>query len=275
MTEQEKFVKGSKTILYACRPLVFYILTTGFFMTLGMFIRGMQGNSGMFLKESRNFYSFSGVLIYWWIMFRRARRQKRSLLREATLELRPLPDLPELAGGFLLGASASLFFSALLTLLPLPAFLRDAYHSSAMQAFAEPDRLLVILMLTVLLPFTEEMIFRGLMLNRLLTFFRLRTALFLSAALFALCHVDPVWMIYAFFMGLLIGILSIRKDNIRIAVLIHMGFNFPSVIETAIPANASLKSTPAGIFLIVIIGFCALAAFFLLLQRIYKNKGEV
>lgn len=75
--------------------------------------------------------------------------------------------------------------------------------------------------------FEEEILFRGLIYRSI----RGRwTAILVSAAMFALLHMNFNQMCYAFFMGVVFGLIVSVTDNLTISMLIHLGFNGFSVL---------------------------------------------
>lgn len=74
-------------------------------------------------------------------------------------------------------------------------------------------------------PLTEEVIFRGLIQSRLSRVMSGRLAVVLSALLFGLCHGQPVWMGYAFLLGLVFGFIALRARSILPTVAAHVVFN--------------------------------------------------
>lgn len=76
--------------------------------------------------------------------------------------------------------------------------------------------------LCLLVPVVEEMIFRGAVLRTLLDSMKSRwAAIALSAALFALAHLNPAQMPHAFLMGLLLGWMYSRTGSILPGVVFH------------------------------------------------------
>ena len=271
MTKQQKIWEGTRTVLGSMIPLVWYVMTTGFCMAVGMYLRRMASSSQKFLQQSGNFYTFIGILLFWRILYKKCRKKKVSLWEEATIDFSK-PDIRLSAVCLLLGMSAALFVSSFLTMIPLPSGIMNAYQADSGKIFTGNDRVLVILMLVVLSPLTEEVLFRGMMLNRLLKFYSDRNAVLISAGIFALCHVNPVWMLYSFFSGVLLAQIALKKDNILYSVFMHMGFNFPAVIAASVGANRGLKGSAAGIVLIVLYGVIGLASFKLLSDRLWKEE---
>lgn len=79
---------------------------------------------------------------------------------------------------------------------------------------------------SVIAPIVEESIFRGLILHGLKKNYSASTSIFISALLFSLFHLNP-WQIPAtFVLGLLLGWIMIRTNNILLAIIVHSLNNF-------------------------------------------------
>jgi membrane protease YdiL (CAAX protease family) len=201
-------------------------------MMAGKLIRRYRYSNQEFIAESGNFYTFISLLIVWGVMTRVCKKRGTTICEEATLNFREQNrKLAVLYAGF--GFSISLFLSALLSLIPF-RFLTQGYSEAAGAIYQKPDLILVLLTTGFMAPVLEEILFRGYLLNRLLTWFDERYAVYICAAVFALCHVNPIWMLYAFAMGVFLARIAIQKDNIFYAVCVHIGFNLPSVLIACI-----------------------------------------
>lgn len=73
----------------------------------------------------------------------------------------------------------------------------------------------------VIAPVVEELIFRGLILHGLRKNYHAFTAVFMSALLFSLFHLNPWQMPATFVLGLLLGWIMIRTRSILLAILGH------------------------------------------------------
>lgn len=235
MTGQEKLWAGGKTILYAIRPLVLYLVVPGICMGIGMILRRYPGGARQFTEESGNFYTLVSLGVVAALLHRAAKKRGSSVPEEATLYVQGQNRrLAVLCLG--LGICLGLLLSAGLTLVPLPGWLKESYGSSSSAMFRQRDLVVAVANVAVLAPVVEEILFRGYMLNRLLTFFDEKAAVYISAFVFALCHVNPVWMIYSFGMGVFLARISLERDNIYYSCLIHVGFNLPSALLAFIQA---------------------------------------
>jgi len=97
--------------------------------------------------------------------------------------------------------------------------------------FGNPKDLVgAILTLCVVAPITEEILFRGVILNGFLRNYRKLEALLLSSWLFAFMHLNPWQYAGAFLLGLLLGFLFIRTQSIIPSIICHSLFNATSVV---------------------------------------------
>lgn len=78
-----------------------------------------------------------------------------------------------------------------------------------------------ILKVVIMAPIIEEMIFRGVIMHGLMRNYSKFTAVFVSALMFALFHLNPWQFPATFILGLLLGILMVRTNNIYLCILGH------------------------------------------------------
>jgi len=83
----------------------------------------------------------------------------------------------------------------------------------------------------MLLAFSEELLFRGYILNNLMESFNKWAALIISAVLFALFHlsnpgISTIPFVSIFLAGILFGINYIYTKNLWFSILLHFGWNF-------------------------------------------------
>lgn len=120
----------------------------------------------------------------------------------------------------------------------------------------EPVGLLLnILTICVLPAFLEEMVFRGYILQTLRPYGD-GVALFVSALLFGLMHGNVLQIPFAFVVGLVLGFVVIRTNNIFVAIVIHFLNNFMSTMLD----YAGYYLSDAALNVLTIVIFCLLAA---------------
>lgn len=273
MNWQQRVWKGTGIIWHASCPLFLYLFMPGIVMSIGKVIRSYAHTNEEFIAESGNFYTFLGTLLVGVILYRRAKKKETTIREQATLSFENVQI--KLAGySIVLGVAISLFLSSLLTLVQIP-YLSDSYRETAGAIYNRTDLLLVLILVGFLSPIIEEIIFRGYMLNRLLEYFQRRTCVMLSSAIFAICHVNLLWMLYSFCMGIFLGELAIKKDNILYSICVHIGFNLPAVLIAAVQmAGHGSSLFFQNKLLIFCYGLIGCAAGKLLWMEIKKEVGE-
>lgn len=92
-------------------------------------------------------------------------------------------------------------------------------------AIAQSSIFQIVLFAVILAPVAEELIFRKLVIDRLIVFGD-RAAILISALLFGAMHGNLTQFFYAFFVGLLFGYVYIRTGRLRYTIGLHMTLNF-------------------------------------------------
>lgn len=173
---------------------------------------------------------------------------RRKKLGEA-LWLRPVPT-PTLLTGMALAPGLYLVVTTVLALLP-EAWL-DSYNEAS--SAIDSGTLVGIIAVAVAAPVVEEVIFRGLIMNRLARVMPGWLAVVLSAAVFGACHGHPIWFAYAFMLGAVFGFIDLRADSIWPSILGHVAFNAIGQIFSLLP------DTEEGIEVLAAMGVLLLVA---------------
>jgi len=128
----------------------------------------------------------------------------------------------------------------------------------------------------IMAPVIEELIFRGVIMHGLMRNYSKFTAVFVSALMFALFHLNPWQLPATFILGLVLGILMIRTRNIFLCILGHAINN--GLVLFSIQYWDEIKTTsffqsskPNQLFISAGIAFVALALIFVLSS---KRKAE-
>lgn len=141
-----------------------------------------------------------------------------------------------------LGIALNCFTVGVLTLLPIPE------QQQAVDIILGENLILQFLSLALIGPVLEEIIFRGIVLKRLSKMMKLPAAVILQALIFGVIHFNITQGIYAFFLGIIIGVIYIWFDSIWAAIAVHVFFNATSVMISYIAGDAE---TDAFVFLIM------------------------
>ena len=86
-----------------------------------------------------------------------------------------------------------------------------------------------LLLAVIMVPITEELIFRRMVMNRLFKYGD-KTAIIVSALLFALFHGNLAQFFYAFGLGIIFGYVYARTGKLRYSIGLHMFINFLGLI---------------------------------------------
>lgn len=174
----------------------------------------------------------------------------------------------------------------------VPDFLRGVYDSWAEtnELFTEhllvgsniPLLLLGLLAVGFVPAICEELFFRGLIQRSFEGELAPRTAIWITALLFAVIHMQPVLLIPLTGLGLLLGYLAWRSGSILPAILLHLLFNTIQFLAAnllsaegesqAIPGNPDLAGGLAGLLLI---GGATLMVLTLILRRIERDAVPI
>jgi uncharacterized protein len=164
------------------------------------------------------------------------------------------------------------------TILPAPAWFWELFNRIFESDYGIYG---AILKVAIMAPIIEEMIFRGVIMHGLMRNYSKFTAVFVSALLFALFHLNPWQFPATFVLGLILGILMLRTRNIYLCILGHATnnglvlismFYFDQIQKTSF----YLIDKPSQLIISGILASVALALIFLFSrERISKsNKIE-
>ena len=91
-------------------------------------------------------------------------------------------------------------------------------------------------------PISEELIFRGAILDRLYLAFPFWTANLLQALLFGIYHMNLVQGIYAFVLGAVLGLVRVSTGTISASIGTHIIFNATSyVLQLVFPSGKKIS----------------------------------
>lgn len=148
--------------------------------------------------------------------------QKEMVLLEEKREKRTKwkRDLPLL---IIFGAVSALFLNILFALLQITGSSQQ-YTEVAKKQFSFP-LWAGILLYGIVSPVAEEMVFRGIVFNRLKRFWRREMAIIGSALLFGLYHGNMVQAVYGFLLGGIMAFFYERYGSFAVPVLLHSAAN--------------------------------------------------
>lgn len=162
-------------------------------------------------------------------------------------------DRPILLTGAALAPGLYLIVGTAMALLPKAW--RESYNEAS--AGIDSGTFTGVLAVAVVAPVVEELIFRGLMLNRLSRVMPGWLAVALSSAAFGVCHGHPVWFAYAFVIGAFFGFLDLRAGSILPSILGHIAFNAISQILSFVPETESGAEQTLAVEILLFVAIAA------------------
>jgi membrane protease YdiL (CAAX protease family) len=128
--------------------------------------------------------------------------------------------------------------------LPMPAFLQEVFNGLA----ADQPLILSVIALGITPAVTEELLFRGLILDGFTGNYSKRKAVIASSLLFGLVHLNPWQFFSGCFIGLILGWLCLNTNSILLGIYIHFFNNtlytITSYYEPPIPGFNANYLTP-------------------------------
>ena len=89
--------------------------------------------------------------------------------------------------------------------------------------------LIQVLAIGVVAPVIEELVFRGILINRM-KWLPVWASVLIQAAMFGVAHLNLFQGLYAFIAGILLGLIYIKYRSIILVILGHMSYNLVSVL---------------------------------------------
>ena len=120
---------------------------------------------------------------------------------------------------------------------PMPEALEQA-----MSALMDGPVWVSFLLVSVFAPFFEEWLCRGIVLRGLLQKTRPAVAIAVSAAFFAILHMNPWQAIPAFLLGLLFGYVYYKTGSLKLTMLMHFVNNTFALMISKVPSLADAEN---------------------------------
>ena len=159
------------------------------------------------------------VLACLWFM---AHRRGRTLPDFTGLQKRSKTAVYVLAAAA--GLAAAFWATIAVNLIPWPEAWMESYQTES-GALSPAKPALDFLVVVLLGPLVEELVFRGVIYDAFCALVPAGAAVAFQGLLFGSIHGTLIWMLYAALMGCLIGYVRKRTDSLRPCILMHMAFN--------------------------------------------------
>lgn len=170
----------------------------------------------------------------------------------------------------LIGAFASAGVSKLVTLLPIDGIIGNYSKTSA--NVMSSNLPLQLITLVILGPIMEELMFRGLIYNRLKQFNEKTIAAYISALIFAVYHFNLVQGIYTFILGLLIVYVYEEYKSIAAPIILHIAANGIAVFLNYFPVSAVISKHWYFKLPVMLVEISVLI--FIVIKQFHKKKAS-
>ncbi len=152
---------------------------------------------------------------------------------------------------FLAGIFGSVAGSILVTLSQIGSVF-NGYEEVATEVFSY-DIIFQVIVLGIAAPVVEELIYRGLIYQRLKEFVNVRQAFIISSLLFGLTHGNLIQVLYGFAMGLLLAYVYEKYKTLTAPILCHCGANLISIVLSVLNVTIESIWIPLGIAVVCLV----------------------
>lgn len=247
---------------------VFYGIGIGVYAAMNG-LTSDQAATEMLLENQTQIVMISGLLGIVFLMIFFAIRKKKWHC-EANCNRIPIQVIAPLVT---LAIGLYLFIDGVLSLLP-ESLIADYVQTS--EALLGKFSFVQLVATALIVPFVEEIFFRGLILSRLQKGMPHVAAVVLTSLLFGIAHGQSIWIAYAFLLGCVLAVIAHQTQSITSSMIIHMIFN---LLGTTIPfllEQMNLQNDiPVSVFVgSVIMGIAMLICSWYWLRNIQNQMEE-
>lgn len=200
------------------------------------------------------------------VFFNKDRKREQNLLVNLKAPAKKYIFLP------ILGFAICLGFNCLIIMTDL-AFVSESYLSSS-SLFYSASFPIQVVCIGIIVPISEELLFRGVVFKRLREVVDLKKAALVSAIIFALIHSSFLQMVYAFVLALFLAYVYEKYGSFKAPVLLHISVNLVSLICTECKILDLLYAVPMLMAIAVVVCAFIGAVIFILIQKI-KEKPVI
>ena len=149
---------------------------------------------------------------------------------------------------FILGLFISIFFNTFIYTLNSVVHITDAYKVSSMPFIVS------LLSSGILGPILEELLFRGIVYNKLKEFNSNKKSMIISTIIFSIIHFNIIDIIYTIFIGYILVYIYEENNNLKYPIIFHISANTSVILLSIIlPFNILLNIILFSICLIILL----------------------
>lgn len=227
------------------------------------------------LKGSSNYLmwisAISAILSMIWCLI----LYRRSSWRVENFSYKEVFSKENIAGIFAAGVGGcvclTVFLSVLMSVFP-KAF--ESYNQ-LMTNFDSDTGVLTLVYVLFIGPISEEVIFRGAIFDRFYLAFSFWVANTLQAMLFGIYHMNIVQGIYAFLLGMLLGMIIYSTGSILCSIATHIIFNSTSyIVQILFGGDSAAMGVIFIIFLLLSVLMLVFSSKYYIIKCVGKCKTE-
>lgn len=188
--------------------------------------------------------------------------RRKNSIKEAQINVFPLATvLPVI----FIALSLQMLLSFGIGFLPIPQSLTDSYVDNV-GLLSKGINFLSFISIGILVPITEEIIFRGLIFSRLRRGMPVSIAIVIQGLLFGILHGGIIWMAQAFILGVIFAFIAIRFKSIVPCIIAHMAINISSIFLNELLPNEF--NDLMGYLILAVSAVVFVISMFILIKRI-------
>lgn len=199
------------------------------------------------------------------ILFMRDRKRER-ILKLPQNQKAELKKYAEIIG---LGAAAAIGLNALAQMANL-AFYSAKYQETA-NAYGSAGFPVQLICLGIIIPVTEELMFRGVLFKRYRETGGFMGAAMCSALFFGLYHGNMVQFVYSFILGILLCYVYEKFGSFKAPVLLHIIANLATLVVGEMGAFTWMQSAPVRMGVTIIACAFVGSIMFVMIQKINQK----
>lgn len=173
-----------------------------------------------------------------------------------------------------LGITMCLGLTKLVTLIPIQDALKS--YEETVSSYEESSMILRVLVLCILTPIAEELVYRGLLYKRLKEYNEKIIAGYISAIIFGVAHFNLIQGIYAFFAGIIFIYVYEKYRTIFAPVFLHMVVNTMALISSEFEIFYKINNLLLSkvFFMIIELIFMALMIRLIWKKRLFNSEKK-
>ncbi len=247
----------AKSILWALYPIGVYFaasLIVGMVFAFVIAFKIVLGGQELALDEYTSLiYSYSGIILVAQQVISLAATLPIFLVHRKYISK---PEKKNTASSVLLGVMFVLGCCAVISIIQSLIFslfsINDMAWAETQEILVSMSFLLQIISTVILAPIVEELMFRGMIMNRLMSVFPKWVSVAVSALAFGVFHLNLTQGVFATLVGLVIGFIYLKTRSISVCILAHAANNLYSTLISYVEFSRDIYAFLADAALAVI-----------------------